>query len=107
MSLKYANPETGKLTPYQTFGFRFVSISANYTVTDYNFIKANASGGAITVTLPNPSKIVGVPICVIKIDNSGNAVTVSGTIAGGNISLGSQYACALVVSDGNTFYKIN
>ena len=107
MAVKFANVTTGELYPLETFGFRFTSVSEDYTVTEYNFVGVDASGGAVTITLPSPSKVTGIPICVIKTDSSANAVTVTGTIAGGDVSLSNQYDTALLISNGTTFYKIN
>ena len=50
MAVKFANVTTGELYPLETFGFRFTSVSENYTVTEYNFVGVDASGGAITIS---------------------------------------------------------
>lgn len=71
----------------------------------------DATGGAFTVTLPNPSKVPGQTIPGIKTDASGNAVTVN-VDGGANIngattdSLASQYSAARYWSDGSQFWKV-
>ncbi len=55
--------------------------SGPYTVVaGYSLFKVDATGGAITVNLPDAFTI-GHQITVAKIDTSGNAVTLVGTIA--------------------------
>lgn len=74
-------------------------------------IYADASGGAVTITLP--SAAVAGTVAVIKRTNSGiNAVTIaragSDTIEGAaSLVLASQFASAMLVADGaSTWYKI-
>ena len=72
--------------------------------------KCDASGGAFTLSLPNPAKAIGVPFRVIKTDAGGNAVTVD-VDGGANIngsttdSLASQYSAATYWSDGSAYLK--
>jgi hypothetical protein len=81
--------------------------SAAYTASVGDFVLADASGGAFTVTLPAPSTdaIVGCK----KVDSSSNAVTVSQngseTIDGATTqSLGTQYDVLEVISDGTDWF---
>lgn len=68
--------------------YNLVTISTNYAVTNTNdYIEVNASGGNVTITLPNPTTLSNIraPFWVKKIDSSLNTVTVqsaSGTIDG-------------------------
>jgi|SRR5438128_531586 len=74
-----------------------------YTVlaTDWTIL-VNATGGAVTVTLPTPTS--GRLLCVKKTDASANAVTLTGTIDGVvNPTLIAQYNSVLMQGDGTTF----
>lgn len=89
-----------------------LSESANYGMTGAeNVIEMNASGGARTCTLPVASTVTGRRFMLIKVDSSGNAVSWapngSDDINGANtaISLGSQWAKAVVISDGTEFIR--
>ncbi len=84
------------------------TITAAYTVeTEVYWIRVDCTSGAITVTLP-PVGDVGRPIGVIKVDSSGNAVTVDGngseTINGATTkSLASQYDCIVIRDNGTSW----
>lgn len=72
-------------------------------------VECNASGGAFTATLPTPSSVnAGTHYWVKKVDSSGNAVTVGGTIDGAtNYSLAAQYKFVHVaVNAAGTAYHI-
>ena len=59
------------------------TVTSHYTVTatdDCLFVDCTA--GAITITFPPASQMQGVRITVKKVDVSGNAITLSGTIDG-------------------------
>lgn len=89
-----------------------ISVSANYTATVKVFlIKVDASGGAITVTLPDARGIEGKQAIIKKIDSSGNAVTVatqaSQTIDGvATKSAATQWSFVRVYSDGYNWMTI-
>lgn len=73
-------------------------------------VMADATGGAITVTLPEASDVLGLRVTVKRMNGGGNAVTVSrsgtDTIDGANTAaLGSQYARVTVQAwkDGSSY----
>jgi len=81
--------------------------TADYTASDGDVVLADASGGAITITLPSPSENAWVQ--VKKIDSSLNKVTVAQnateTIDGqSSIDLVNQYQSYIVVSDGTDWF---
>lgn len=89
---------------------RVITASGNVLLTDY-LILANATGGAITVTLPPAAENEGRVIAVKKTDVSVNAVTVDGngseTIDGATTkALASQYDVATVFSDGSGWWLL-
>jgi len=98
----------GDITASRTLTAQSVqSISSNTTASAQNVLLADASGSALTVTLPSPSTDVNVT--VKKTDSSGNAVTIATpggqTIDGqSSISITAQYASRTVVSDGNNYF---
>jgi hypothetical protein len=66
---------------------------------------SNATGGAITVSLPATSTASGLHIAIKKTDSSANAVTITAngveTIDGSNtLALSTQYAYAVLACDG-------
>jgi hypothetical protein len=85
-------------------------VSAEYTVqTGDQFIIADASGGDITVNLPDVSNAAGRILHIKKIDSSGNDVIVDAydteTIDGEVTQpISTQYAAVSVVSDGSTWH---
>lgn len=83
-------------------------VSANVTLDETaNVAFVDASGGPVTVTLPDAADGLGFAFYVSKRDATGNAVTV--TTLGGNIngapsvSLLAQYDTAQFVSDGTEY----
>jgi len=69
-----------------------------------NYIRADATSVAFSVTLPTASSFTGFEYIVKKIDSSANAVTVVGTIDGAtNYSLPSQYKFLRVRSNGTNW----
>jgi len=84
------------------------SQSADYTASDGDVVLADASGGAITITLPSPSANAWVE--VKKTDSSTNAVTVDG--GGNNIDgaasfdITTQYESYTMVSDGSSWFIV-
>jgi hypothetical protein len=89
-----------------------VNKTAAYTVAEGVFwVRVDATGGAVTVTLPLALGRGGRQIGVIKTDSSGNAVTVSRSgsdvINGATTqSLASQYSRMVVISDDTTNWDI-
>jgi hypothetical protein len=72
----------------------------------HHSIYADATSGAISVTLPSASGITGRRYEIMKIDSSGNTVTIVGTINGvSNKILSSQYATATVEANTNWYLK--
>lgn len=88
-----------------------VNVTTTYTVADNVFyVRADATAGAFTVTLPAASSNEGRMLAVCKIDAGGNAVTVaasgSDTIQGSaTISLAAQWNKALIISNGNNGWE--
>ena len=83
--------------------------TSNYVVTvNDDIIRADATGGPMSVTLPTPSLAVGKIFYIQKIDSSPNPVTVVGTINGQtNFVLNNQYELIQVYSDGTSYQLIN
>jgi hypothetical protein len=87
--------------------------TSNYTIvsgTDV-VILANASSGAVTITLPTASSSAGYKFDIKRIDSTGNTCTIarsgSDTIDGGtSLTLDVQYISVTVVSDGSAWYII-
>ena len=85
--------------------------TAAYTVeNDIFYVRADATSGVITITLPTASVYPGRRIFIKKIDASGNAVTVSrggtDTIEGSNtITLAAQWNSQELISNGNTMWE--
>jgi len=84
------------------------SQSADYTASDGDIVLADASGGAITITLPSPS--AGAKVEVKKTDSSANAVTVDGggnnIDSSGSFDITTQYESYTMVSDGSNWYIV-
>jgi hypothetical protein len=84
------------------------AVSAAYTVEpEVYWVRANATDGAITVTLP-PVGVLGRPIGIMKSDSSSNAVTIDGsgseTIEGSATqSLPAQYDAMLLRDNGTSW----
>ena len=88
-------------------GWTVKSVNANYTASDGEIVLVDASGGAVTITLPSPSN--GARVRVKKIDSSNNTVTVqpsgSETIDGASShTISQQYETYEYVSDGTNWY---
>ena len=86
------------------------SADSPYTVPSWEYlVKADASSGVITVNLPTAVGNGSKKISIIKIDSSGNAITVNGnspeTINGGSDSLPSQWDSGQYYSDGTNVLK--
>lgn len=91
-----------------------VSKTAAYTATaNDGTIEVNASGGAVTITLPAVTGTAGRIFVIKKTDSSGNAVTVdanaSETIDGATtVSLASQYSTCIIQANaaGTAWHKL-
>lgn len=86
------------------------SIDGDYTATDLDStVVADATGGNITVTLPQAMTVQGMILTVKKVDGSGNTVTVDGysseTIDGATTKvLSSQYEAITIHSSGSEWF---
>lgn len=81
-----------------------VSKSSAYTAVNHDFVLVDASSAAVNITLP--SAVAGGNVSVKKIDASGNAVNIIGTID--NLvsdSIGTQWASQDYVSNGTQWYR--
>ena len=86
------------------------NISSNYTAVDADFLLIDASSGAITITLPDPTLVAR--IIIKKVDSSVNAVTVatsgSETIDGSaSLTLATKNEAYALISDGNNWFISN
>lgn len=82
--------------------FRYVSTSTNYQAKIGDFIDVDASGGSVTITMPESGGYSGRMCGVCKKDGSANAVTITGDINGdtsGEITV--QYTAIWLVSAGS------
>lgn len=92
--------------------FAFTTVTTSTAITTSNTsVFADATSGAITITLPLAASAPGKEFLIEKIDSSGNAVTVSragsDTINGSTTkSLASQYNFTRVQSVGGTIWYI-
>lgn len=88
------------------------TITADHSMTWADeVLLVDASGGAVTVTLPDPAAYPDVWITIKKIDSSSNAVTInphgSETIDGAaSQSLSTENAFLTLVSDGTNWYVV-
>lgn len=89
--------------------------TANYTFTstDPGIIFADATGGAVTITLPAASSsTIGVQYQVFKVDSSANAVTIAGNgadtlLTGSTTSTTAQSNCLKVTGYTSTSWIVN
>jgi len=90
------------------FSPNVVTVSSNYTASRGDIVLADASGGAITITLPAPQ--ANAIVNVKKIDSSTNAVTVDGGGANidgqASIQMTTQYESYTFISDGSNWWII-
>ena len=78
-----------------------ITVTSAYTarITD-GLILADATGGAFTVTLPDPATVHDMVVTIKRINGGGNNVTIGGTTDGTlNRTLSSQYATMTVWAD--------
>lgn len=72
-------------------------------------VYVDASGGAVTITLPDARRFWGFPFTVKKIDASANVVTVSAPVnidGATTYPIAAQYEVARVVSDGTQWWTV-
>jgi hypothetical protein len=87
-------------TAPSTLSIRSVSAAANLLPTE--FMDVDATGGAVTITLPPAAGNAGKMCGVAKNDASANAVTLSGQLNGvASTDLTVQYTALLMVSTGS------
>src|SRR4051812_3797198 len=91
------------------------SVAASYVATfDDNTILADASGGALTVTLPSAAGCEGKPLTIRRTNQGTNVVTVSaaggqtiGTAGSTSFRLLGRNALLTVQSDGSNWQIVN
>ena len=84
----------------------FTGISGSTTLTNAQcYIKADATSGAITITLPSASGATNRIYTILKVDSGANTVTIS-TTASGNKVISTQYSGFSVKSDGTSWYTV-
>jgi hypothetical protein len=103
----------GALPTFQTIsaGWTLTTTSTSITAALDNVILCNATGGAITITLPAAASNTNKIYSIKKIDSSANAVTIDGnaseTIDGSLTQvISSQYDCLTIMCDGSNWYII-
>ena len=83
------------------------SITSSTTLGKNTVALVDASGGAVTITLPAASSCWGRIYTIKKTDSSANFVTIAGTIDGDtNFVLEVEDEVAEVISDGSNWYII-
>ena len=84
---------------------RTVTTDTTASLSD-GLILVDATGGAVTVTLPALPNAGGTVFRVKKVDSTGNAVTVSATenIDGGSVTLAAQYDGVSIIGDATTYH---
>lgn len=96
-------------------GYRSVQCFASKTVTttyqilaEDDVLRADATGAAFSLTLPNAAANSGRKYTIKKVDATANVVTVLGTIDGaGSITMNTQYAAYTVQSNGTAWDVIS
>lgn len=87
-------------------------VTASYTAkADDRFILADATGGAVTITLPTAVGVAGCEIAAKRLNSGANSVTLDGagaeTIDGAATKvLTTQYETARLVSDGANWHLV-
>src|SRR6266705_57595 len=71
-----------------------------------SFVLVDATAGVVTLTLPAASAADGADYDIVKVDASGNAVTIVGC-ASGNISLAARYNATRVRAGGGIWYRLS
>jgi len=90
------------------FSPKVVTVTSNYIANYGDIVLVDASGGAVTVTLPSPK--ANAIINVKKIDSSSNVITIDGNGANidgqASIQITTQYESYTLVSDGSNWWII-
>lgn len=96
---------------WDPYGTNFVPSNEIATSSTLDFapmvVLVDASGGAVTITLPEPDHFEGKTVTIQKMDVTGNAVniaTASGTIYGGSAAITTQYTARDYTAVNNTTY---
>lgn len=86
---------------------RTVTTDTTMSLSD-GLMLVDATGGAVTVTLPALPASGGLVFRVKKVDSSGNAVTVSAAedIDGGSVTLSAQYDGVILIGDAVTYHVV-
>ena len=89
--------------------FRTVTEDANILVTD-EFILADCSSNDVVLTMPLVTARVGLPFYVIRIDNTGNLLTIDGNsavISGYfSINIAQQHTALEFISNGTMWFLV-
>lgn len=86
---------------------RTVMTDDRIKATDW-IVYVDATHGAFTLTLPSPDQVQDLVVTIKKTDNSGNAVTIGGTVDGvANRTLAAQYDGLTLSSDGVNYYILS
>jgi hypothetical protein len=81
--------------------YNIVTTAVNVTASYGDWVEANAAGGLLLITLPNPATLPGALVGIAKSDASGNIVRAVGTINGvANFDLVAQNETLTLVSIG-------
>ena len=85
-------------------GFSNILTSTTLTSNHNDVVLAS---GTITLTLPDPTTVLGTTYTIKKIDTSANTITISGIVDGeSNPQLSEQNSYISVISNGNSWYKV-
>lgn len=97
----------GPAGPAGSAVYNFLTTTTSMTATAGDYIFADASSNAITITLPSP--VASAYFSVKKIDGGSNAITISGGIIDGSTSTSvysQQWASQDFLSDGTQWYQV-
>ena len=87
-------------------GTRTVTADTTVLATD-DVVLANPASGAITVTLPDPSRVLNLRVTIKQITSNAHAVTIGATVDGSaSPTLGGTNNAITVQSDGTNWWKI-
>ena len=102
----FLNVELGRIAKAMpSYVIRSVTASTNLQIND-GMLVCNATGGAITVTLMDPSLASGQPVTIKKSDATANAIVIGGTVDGtANRTLTNQNDSIVIQSDGTTWFR--
>jgi len=100
---------SGDLNPQSTQTSKINNINSNTSLDNHYYVTVDASGGAITLTLPALSGITGRTYWVKKTDSSSNNVVIDGsgaeTIDGAaNVTFNTQYQSYTVVAGASEWH---